>query len=436
MALMPPPLLALFLLLLRHQQPASADSCGPVSSLTYAGLAVDPSVPPGGDLDQLTTPFAQNVTALGEHPIPRDEHPNPAMKRDGWCSLNGVWELDRFSAQPPATWSTPLLETILVPFPLESALSGVRNTTALAAQGHMWYRRQFELVPPASTPTSRDGALPPSPPLLLHFEAATWETTVWVNGKQLGPPHQGGYDAFSYDISSLVTWDSDPNTLVVGVRNPGAGHLQPSGKQRCDHLTHAFGVGYTCSSGIWAPVWLEQMDSNVYVETDSLSMVPIPPPPNAPSGDDSWRLNVTMKVLGAAAVDVAVTFICTNPVSGEQLIATLQPVQHGCLTDCWVSTAGKFELGPASKLTAALWSPDSPKLWQATVNVSGAATTGGGGGGAGTLDSFETYFGLRSVTIGRDKFGIPRPLLNGEFIVQVGTLDQGFWPEGKKNADE
>ncbi len=405
---------------LRLRQSASAASCGPTSSLTYSGLVVDPSIPPGGDLAQLTTPFAQNVSALGEHPIPRDEHPNPAMKRATWCSLNGVWELDRFSpaSQQPSS-HTSLPETILVPFPLESALSGVRNTTAPVAQGHMWYRRQFELggaYPLA--PTRKVGAL------LLHFEAVTWETTVWVNGKQAGDSHQGGYDAFSYDISELIR-DSGPNTLLVGVRNPGAGHLQPSGKQRCDHLTHAFGVGYTCSSGIWAPVWLEQTVSKVRVETDSLSMVPLPPPPNTPSGEEVWKLNVSMKVLKpATTVDVAVTFTCTNPVSGKQVIATLR-VQQGCSTDCWVSTEGTFELGPASKLAAALWSPDNPALWETTVDVHDSSNAAGE-----TLDSFHTYFGLRSITIGRDRFGIPRPLLNGEFIVQVGTLDQGFWPEG------
>ena len=161
---------------------AAKQMCSP-TGLAWRGIQLDPTIPPFNNSRQLLTPFASNVTSGNVHL----EHPNPTMDRgeENWCSLNGVWELDRFIPNlhtlPGA--STPLPETILVPFPIESALGGVRNSTK---SGYAFYRRSFS-IPPALRPNSSAD----SSAVLLHFEAIDWESHIYLNNELLDI-HQGG----------------------------------------------------------------------------------------------------------------------------------------------------------------------------------------------------------------------------------------------------
>jgi beta-galactosidase/beta-glucuronidase len=163
------------------------------------------------------------------------DYPRPQLARADWLNLNGLWDYaitpDSVEKLPPFTGK------ILVPFPVESALSGVM--TNLDEHSKLWYRRSFSV--PASWRGQR---------VRLHFGAADWRCEVWVNGREIGQ-HQGGYDAFTFDITDALQWGST-NEISVCVTDPTEGD-QPRGKQS----RKPEGIFYTSTSGIWQTVWLE-----------------------------------------------------------------------------------------------------------------------------------------------------------------------------------
>src|SRR5579871_3436977 len=157
----------------------------------------------------LMTRWAKDVKADRVHP----EYPRPQLVRKDWLNLNGVWQLafaDRGEA-PPVGRQLP--ERILVPFPVESALSGV-----MKHQNRLWYRRLF------TVPREWAGRR-----IMLHFGAVDWEATVWLNGKKLGV-HRGGYDAFHFDLTDALKADGEQE-LIVGVFDPTDAGPYPRGTQ-------------------------------------------------------------------------------------------------------------------------------------------------------------------------------------------------------------
>ncbi len=177
------------------------------------------------------------------------EYPRPQMVRKEWQNLNGLWQfaIGKDKEEPPV--GKKLDEQILVPFPVESALSGVMKHAE-----RVWYRRTF------SVPKGWAGQR-----VLLHFGAVDWEATVWVNGKKLGV-HQGGFDPFSFDITDELTKDGEQE-VIVGVWDPTDKGAQPRGKQ----VNKPGGIFYTAVTGIWQTVWLEPVSA---VSIESLKIVP------------------------------------------------------------------------------------------------------------------------------------------------------------------
>ncbi|CAL9495285.1 hypothetical protein SUDANB95_03302 [Actinosynnema sp. ALI-1.44] len=195
-----------------------------------ASAAVIPKPPP------LTTPWTGQVSTTD--PLP--EYPRPQMTRPDWQSLNGEWEflnpatdaagnVDRYAA-PPLGRTLP--ERVLVPYPIESGLSGIMRNDD---RDLMFYRRTF------TVPAAWNGRR-----VQLHFGAVDYEATVWVNGAQV-TTHRGGYDRFEVDITAQLRGGA--NELVVRVYDPtdGRGEKQPVGKQ----VNNPGGIFYTPSSGIW-----------------------------------------------------------------------------------------------------------------------------------------------------------------------------------------
>ena len=188
----------------------------------------------------LKTRWAKDVSPENAHP----EYPRPQMVRKDWLNLNGLWDFAITGKDAkPAEFSSQ----ILVPFPVESALSGVMKH--VSENDRIWYRRTFEV--PKSWRDRR---------VLLHFGAVDFETTVWVNGQQVGQ-HRGGYDGFSFDITGALN-KSGPNELLVGVWDPTDAGTQPRGKQ----VRKPNGIWYTSTSGIWQTVWLEPVSSASIIE--------------------------------------------------------------------------------------------------------------------------------------------------------------------------
>jgi len=338
----------------------------------------------------LTTRWASDVTPDRVWP----EYPRPQMERKDWLNLNGLWNFqitDKNQTDIPASFA----EQILVPFPIEAPLSGVMKQ--LQPGDRLWYQRTFE-IPPAWTGRT-----------LLNFGAVDWETTVYIDGHELGS-HRGGYDSFSFDITRELG-DGKTHTIVVSVYDPTDTKWQIHGKQ----TLHPGGCSYTATSGIWQTVWLEpvpeshierliavpDLDRNILQLTIMARIAPTP-----------HKVRAVATVAGKTVADVSGTL-------GQQL----SPVIRGNLVtffkanSTWVSTIMELPIENAKT-----WSPDSPFLYDLKVSILDDAGS--------TIDAVDSYFGMRSVKLGKDTLGNPRLLLNGEPILMPGALDQGFWPDG------
>jgi hypothetical protein len=320
----------------------------------------------------LMTRWGKTVTP--ENVLP--EYPRPQMVRKEWRNLNGLWEFAIGRPEDPVPVGKVLSRQILVPFPMESALSGIRETA-----DHIWYRRKFDV--PAAWRGQR---------LLLHFGAVDWQAKVFVNGKEVGS-HWGGYDPFSCDITDALT-QSGPQELIVSVADPM--RSQAAGKQsRPLFLKPRGSIFYECATGIWQTVWLEPVP-NTYVA--SLKIVP---------DVDQGVVRVTVS---AAAVK-----------DGEDMRAFVD-VYDG--TTKVGSVTGRLNAELQVKVPGAkLWSPDSPFLYDLKAGVVSQQASR-------PSDEVAGYFAMRKVAIGKDSRGITRLLLNNQFTFMVGALDQGYWPDG------
>ncbi|TWD18751.1 glycosyl hydrolase family 2 [Streptomyces sp. T12] len=319
----------------------------------------------------MTTPWTNQVPV--DTPLP--EYPRPQLTRPDWANLNGVWDFAVTAANAGRPAAFP--EQIRVPFVAESALSGIQRR--ITQNDKLWYKRTF------TVPAGWDGRR-----VQLHFGASDWRTTVWVNDRQAGATHDGGFDSFSYDVTGLLN-RGGANTIVVSVWDPTQNGTQAVGKQRLNDVTPHPGGGifYTAASGIWQTVWLEPTSA---AHITRLDMVP--------DLTDS-RLKVTVRGAGTSGHQARVTVssggttvgTATGPVGTEFTV----PVPN-----------------------AHRWTPDDPFLYDVRADLLS---------GSATVDTVGSYTGMRTVGLARVD-GVLRPVLNGRFVFQTGTLDQGYWPDG------
>ena len=300
---------------------------------------------------------------------PWNTYPRPAMKRREWMNLNGLWD---YAITPLQTASPDGWEgKILVPYPVESALSGVKRR--ISENETIWYKTSFSI--PSRWKKKR---------LLLNFEASDWETTVWVNGTKAGS-HRGGYDPFSFDITGLIN-NGRNIELLVSVWDPTDKGTQPRGKQ----VSAPGGIWYTPTSGIWQTVWVEPVSEsyigsfNIYTSVMNRSITVKPQIENR--GKSITRLTVSKKgkTLGVAEG------------SGDQELTVV--IEN-----------------------ALLWTPDNPNLYDIKLELLSDGKT---------IDNIASVAGIREVSLGKTADGFTRILLNNEFLFQNGPLDQGFWPDG------
>jgi len=331
-------------------------------ALSWRGVAAESTGP-------MVTRWAGTVNPTNVH----SEYPRPQFVRADWQNLNGWWDyaIATESRRAPEKFTG----RILVPFPLESHLSGVQQR--LDEQSTLWYRRTVE-VP--STWRGRQ--------VLLHFGAVDWATKVYLNGQLLGA-HHGGYDSFSFNLTPHLRWDRE-NELVVAVQDPTEGD-QPRGKQS----RKPEGIFYTPSSGIWQTVWLE----------------PVPQ-----ANITSLRIRSDLEA-GQVRFEVQANTLATNV--SVRILTRFKGRETG---------GGTGLVGGETPITLSEvqpWSPEHPNLYDATVTLWQGDTQ---------LDQVETYFGLRTIQVGTDAQGLRRIFLNGKPAFQIGVLDQGFWPDGLYTA--
>ena len=315
----------------------------------------------------LMTNFAKDVSPEKVHP----EYPRPQLVRKDWVNLNGLWQyaITSKDAERPTKWDGE----ILVPFCIESALSGVGKK--VMPDQLLWYRRTF-----SKTPTMDNRKL------LLHFGAVDFQTTVWVNDKLVGE-HKGGFVPFTFDITD--TLKEGDQELIVRVWDPTDKGSQPRGKQ----VLKPGGIFYTAVTGIWQTVWLEPVNKPGHITGLKIST-------DIDKNEVTVEVNIS-NTLGNTSTRVEV-------LEDGKAIAQLE--------------------GLVSKHTikvpdAKRWTPDRPHLYGLRASISGMMISTG-------KDSVESYFAFRKIAVGKDKKGVNRLFLNNEALFQMGTLDQGWWPDG------
>jgi len=320
-----------------------------------------PKAPP------LSTPWTHLVGPSNALP----EYPRPQMARTRWMNLNGVWSYTgrskgtALAGPPPAD---AYREQILVPYPTESALSGIQRH-----DDQMWYRKVFKL------PDIWRGQR-----VLLHFGAVDQIATVWVNNQQVAH-HEGGFTEFSADITKALRWPG-PQEITVRVEDRNESNPFPVGKQR----NSPGGLFYTGASGIWQTVWMEPVPT---AHIEKLDIIP-----------DLTSLTVTPRVSGTTRQRAEV--VVSKP-DGEEVARS-------------IGSAG-------ATLTLRVpnphpWTPDDPYLYDLTVRLVSPLGK--------VIDEVASYAGLRTIGTVNDAKGRPRIALNGKITFLHGPLDQGYWPDG------
>ncbi len=315
---------------------------------------------------ELTTPWGDGVTPANAH----REYPRPQLARSEWQNLNGKWEFAAAKAGDAVPVGRKLGEKILVPYPVESQLSGVERH-----EDRMWYRRTFTV--PAHWKVGHGKRLQ------LNFGAVDWQAQVYVNGEKVAD-HKGGYDKFGADVTDALK-PGRVQELIVGVHDPtdaANGENPPMGKQRLDPS----GIWYTPSSGIWQTVWMEP------VAADHVSDLKLTP-------DANGRLTIETRGVRDGLPVTATAY------AGKREVGTVRG-RSGSALDLKI---------PRPRL----WTPDDPYLYDLKVSVGG--------------DRVRSYFGMRSISVQRVD-GTPRTVLNGKPVFMMATLDQGFWPDGLHTA--
>lgn len=324
--------------------------------------------------DNVTYDLKTKWADLVDHEKPLQEYPRPQMKRQKWKNLNGQWDyaIKAQTSEIPETFDGK----IVVPFAVESALSGVKKR--VKDDEVVWYRTKFQV--PSSWKNKN---------VVLHFGAVDWEATVYVNGKEVGM-HQGGYDPFSFDVTSELN-GSGFQELVVKVWDPSSKGTQPRGKQ----ISNPHAIWYTPVSGIWQTVWMEP------VNKQSIKEIKLTP------DIDNEKLAVRVE----GTIDGSAYTVQLTALDGKERIAT-----------------AKGNVGQSIDLNipnAKLWSPDTPFLYDLEITLLRNGRR---------VDQVESYFGMRKIAAVKDVNGHMRMALNNNILFQYGTLDQGWWPDGLYTA--
>ncbi|WP_029163914.1 glycoside hydrolase family 2 protein [Anaerophaga thermohalophila] len=339
-----------------------------VSMFMVLGLGTSAQWEPAGD--KIKTRWAEEINP--DNVLP--EYPRPIMERSEWKNLNGLWKyaiVPRKDGEPFGYDGD-----ILVPFAVESSLSGVQKR--VGEENVIWYKRSFDV--PASWKKEK---------LLLHFGAVDWRTDVWVNDIKVGS-HEGGYTPFYFDIAPFLN-DRGAQEIKVKVWDPTDRGPQPRGKQ----VANPEGIWYTPVSGIWQTVWLEPVSKKYIANLRTTPDI------------DKNKVLVDTEVCGESYGDVIQVVVKDK----GQVIAK--------------RSASVTEVLEVDIESPKLWTPDNPYLYDMEVLLLRDGEV---------IDKVESYFAMRKVSMGRDKNGIIRLKLNNENIFHFGTLDQGWWPDGLYTA--
>lgn len=303
------------------------------------------------------------------------EYPRPVMQRNEWKNLNGTWEFEEAQSGDELPTGKKLKENILVPFPWESAISGIKRQIDSQTA---WYRHKF-MIPKEWKNKS----------IILNFGAIDWESTIFINGQYAGS-HKGGYDPFSFDISQYLNDFSREQEIIVKVFDPGNDKAIPHGKQNNTRFSEPKGYSYSPSSGIWQTVWIEPVNKNHITDIHTI-----------PYFDDK-KFGITVNSYGKQNMKVRISII-SDGIIQSQATGELNRQIDLQLKD----------IKP--------WTPDEPHLYDIKAELLNEKGE--------TEDEIMSYSGMRKISLLNEN-GVQRLALNNEFIFQMGPLDQGYWPDG------
>lgn len=319
----------------------------------------------------ITTHWADDVNPSSTLP----DYPRPQLQRTSWQNLNGLWKYAILPVSENETKPTSFQGNILVPFAVESALSGVSKT--VGKNSILWYQRDI------TVPAKRKGKR-----ILLHFGAIDWRSDVYLNGKHVGR-HEGGYDPFTFDLTDALKKGSKQQ-LTVRVWDPTDEGPQPHGKQ----VVKPGGIWYTAVTGIWQTVWLETVPDTYIVSTKQTP--------------DLDHKTLTVKTS----------------------IENFQPDDEVTISAWKGSVKVAEKKGADTSFTLSIpdpevWSPSHPFLYDLRLTVMRRGKV---------IDEVKSYFAMRKISIAPDANGIQKMMLNNEFLFEFGPLDQGWWPDGLYTA--
>lgn len=319
---------------------------------------------------------------------PDHDYPRPLLVRPHWHSLDGragfryddddLGVAERWFEHPEL-----IADEILLPYPPESSLSGIGDTSPHSV---LWYRLTIdhEALQAAAHEEGRR--------LLVHFGGVDHSCKVWCNGALVGS-HEGGSVAFAVDVTDHL--HAEDNHLVVRALDEPNDVTVPRGKQ--DWATHPHSIWYHRTSGIWKSVWMESVSP---ARVEALHWAS-----DVGAGQVEVELRVTTPAVG---LNAEVT-LSLNDVE----LASARLVLKEKTIRARIPVAG---LANAQDLPNFLWSPESPTLLDAEVTLRDSSAV--------EVDTVRSYVGLRTARVDRDWF-----VLNGFPYYVRGVLAQGYWPD-------
>lgn len=319
----------------------------------------------------ITTQWANDVNPANTLP----DYPRPQMQRNDWQNLNGLWQYAILPVSDNENIPATFQGDILVPFAVESALSGVSKT--VGKDSILWYQRNI------TVPSKRKGKR-----ILLHFGAVDWRSDIYVNGKKIGR-HEGGYDPFTFDITDALK-KGTKQLLTVRVWDPTDDGPQPHGKQ----VVHPEGIWYTSVTGIWQTVWLETVPETYIASTKQTPDL------------DNKNIEVSASV--------------RNMQPGDKLTFTAWKGNEKVAEKTGADTSVILSIPDPET-----WSPSHPFLYDLKITVMRKGKA---------VDQVKSYFAMRKISVSPDANGIKKMMLNNKFLFEFGPLDQGWWPDGLYTA--
>ena len=299
------------------------------------------------------------------------EYPRPQLERKQWLNLNGIWSysITDINSQKPDNFDGE----ILVPFSIESSLSGVMKS--LNEKQILWYYKEFEV--PDNWKDKN---------IIIHFNAVDWICELYINDNKIGK-HSGGYSEFSFDITKNIK--EGKNKILLKVFDPSDKGYQAVGKQTLNPNV----IWYTSISGIWQTVWLEPVNE-IYIQKLEI---------NNDYDKKEIKINVKLNLDEKLPLEVSLLFkddefIKLKGFSNSEIVFNI----------------------PDNLFHP--WSPNEPNIYTFNINIFDNNQK--------IIDSIVSYTTLRKVEQKKDKNGIYRIYLNNKPLFNMGTLDQGYWPDG------